>query len=86
VEYVFIFKSTNFAIKAERCLLGQKLHVTVMPLPSQIRAGCGICLRVSQKDMELARGTLLDEGVDGVEVYSRVEEDGKFVYSEVKGA
>ena len=44
MEYVLTFKNTNFAIKSEQYLLVKKLHVSVIPLPSDISAGCGICL------------------------------------------
>jgi len=84
MEYIIAFKNTNFSIKAERCLLEQKLRVAVMTLPSQIRAGCGICLRIPPEDIKLALGALSNEGIDGMEMYSRIAKDNKFVYAEVK--
>jgi len=84
MEYIIAFKNTNFAIKAERCLLAQKLLVTVMPLPSQIRAGCGICLRIPPKEIKFARDALFDEGINEIEMYARAAKDNKFIYTEVK--
>lgn len=46
IEVVFSFASTHGAIQAEQCLLDAALPVRVMPLPSVIRAGCGIGLRL----------------------------------------
>jgi len=83
MEYIFTFKNTNLAIKAEQCLLGRKLSVTVMPLPSQIRAGCGICLRISREDALPARQMLSDEGIDGMEIFSKATKDCKVVYTGV---
>ena len=67
--YVIVFNSTNVAIKAEQCLLKQKLQVGVMPLPSQISAGCGICLRVSPDDISAALKALADVQISDLVLY-----------------
>jgi hypothetical protein len=54
MEYILTFNSTNQAIKAERLLLAAHLAVTVIPLPPQIRAGCGISLRISPSELDTA--------------------------------
>lgn len=64
MEYVITFKNTNHAIKGERLLLDDNVKVNVMPLPSQIRAGCGICLRVSENDIPEAEQFLKDKDID----------------------
>jgi hypothetical protein len=84
MEYVITFKSTNLAIKAERCLLEQKLRVGVTPLPNQISAGCGICLRINQDEIKAALKALADNGVDGTSLYLRDSENGQFVYTELE--
>ncbi len=54
-EWVFSFHTTGDAILAEQALMQAGLAPRVMPLPSAIRAGCGLCLRVAtaQKDAAL---------------------------------
>jgi hypothetical protein len=83
MEYVVTFDSTNQAIKAERCLLERKLQVGVLPLPPQIRAGCGICLRVGQDGIRQALAALEDNAIDGIGLYARMSENGRPVYSEI---
>lgn len=81
MEYVITFKNTNFAIRAERYLLEQKLQVGVMPLPSQIRAGCGICLRISPEEIKRALQILLSKEIAEFDLYSRVEQERGYAYS-----
>ena len=57
------FDQTTEAIRAEKLLAEAGLCPLVMPLPSQIRAGCGLCLRVKPQARELARATLASYGV-----------------------
>ena len=71
MEYILAFKSANHAIKAEQCLLGQKLHPGVAPLPPQIGPGCGICLRVGRDELMPAIESLAGIGIDGYSVYLR---------------
>ena len=80
MEYIITFKNTNAAIKAEQCLLEEKLHVGVIPLPSQISAGCGICLRLSQDEIQAALRILADAQIDETGLFSRTTENGRFVY------
>ena len=82
MEYIITFKNTNAAIKAEQRLLEEKLHVGVIPLPSQISAGCGICLRLSQDEIQAALRILADEQIDETGLFSRTTENGRFVYAE----
>jgi selenide,water dikinase len=84
MEYIITFKNTNLAIKAEQCLLEQKLPVSVIPLPSQISAGCGICLRVIPNEMKQALKILADKQINEIGIYSRTEESGRFSYTEIK--
>ena len=83
MEYVITFKNTNAAIKAEQSLLQQGLHVGVMPLPSQISAGCGICLRISPDEIHVALETMEKNNIGELGLYSRVSEDGRYTYGKV---
>ena len=46
-EFLIVFKNTHEVITAEQELLGAGIAVRVMAVPPAIRAGCGMCLRVS---------------------------------------
>ena len=81
MEYIITFKNTNFAIKAEHCLLASGLHVGVLPLPTQISAGCGISLRLSPDDIKAALYVLAEENINELGLYSRVSENGQYTYT-----
>ena len=83
MEYIITFKNTNIAIKAEQCLLEQRLKVSVLPLPSHISAGCGICLRINQDYIKPALKALADRRIDEIGLFTR-EVNGQFSYTEVK--
>ena len=84
MEYIITFKNTNFAIKAEKCLLEQKLKVTVLPLPSKIRAGCGICLKVMPEEIKHALLALEDKAINEIGLYSKQEVNGEATFKEIK--
>ena len=81
MEYIITFKNTNFAIKAEQSLLEQKIRTGVLPLPSQISAGCGLCLRVNQDEIKPALRILADSNIEGIALFSRVMKNNQFVYT-----
>ena len=83
MEYVIAFKNTNQAIKAEHCLLEKGLSTGVMPLPPQIKAGCGICLRVGSNEIAIAISILAEAEIEGIALFSREDDAGRYTYTEV---
>ena len=83
MEYIITFKNTNYAIKAEQCLLEQKLRVSVLPLPSQINAGCGICLKINHDEIESALEILATNNIVEIDLFLRTEEYNRFVHTEL---
>jgi hypothetical protein len=81
MEYIITFNNTNSAIKAEQCLLSQRLFAGVLPLPSQISAGCGICLRIKAEDVKATLGILKDNNINEIGLYTRVSETNGFIYT-----
>ena len=69
MEYIITFKNTHFAIKAEQKLLAKNLKVGVLPLPTQISAGCGICLKIYQDDLKTALEELIS--IPEIEIFSK---------------
>jgi hypothetical protein len=57
-EFIFTFAATRDAIEGEKALIAGGINPGVMPLPDQIGAGCGICLRVGPAELEKARAVL----------------------------
>lgn len=66
-------------------MLVKNLHVSVIPLPSDISAGCGICLRLSDDEIETAVNILSENGIE-FNLYARKEGDKKYIHSEIKDA
>lgn len=58
MSYILTFSNTHAAIFAEKALLQAGYTVGVMPMPSGIKAGCGIALRVADY---MASDSLLKE-------------------------
>ena len=83
MEYIITFNNTNSAIKSEQLLLAEGLHVGVMPLPSQIRAGCGICLRLTPEEIGVALRILDKNNIGDTGLFSRTALDNSYIYSEV---
>ena len=81
MSYILTFANTHAAIFAEKALLQAGYSVGVMPLPSGIKAGCGIALRVAD---HIASNALLKENniVVSAVFQAAANLDGT-VYSEV---
>ena len=79
MEILLTFDSTHAAIESERILLQADLAVKVMNLPSSIRAGCGISLRIAPDDF--LRATQLLDNVGPFGVYRRCVSRGASTYS-----
>jgi hypothetical protein len=60
---VFLFESTQGAIKAERVLLRAGLSVKLIPTPRQLSSDCGTALRCDWSDAEKAKDTLREAKV-----------------------
>jgi hypothetical protein len=83
-EYIITFNNASQAIKAEKSLLAQQIKVGVLPLPSQISAGCGICLRIGKDEIRQALAILTDVQVNEIGLFSRAMENGRYAYSELE--
>lgn len=81
MAYILTFANTHAAIFAEKALLQAGYPVGVMPLPSSIKAGCGIALRVA--DYSMSNALLKDNNIVVSAVYQLPEDSQGSVYSEV---
>jgi len=68
-ELVITFDDTHDAIEGEAALISAKLPVKVMSLPSSIRAGCGLCLRIPPNTLNAALAAL--SGIRIGDIYLR---------------
>ena len=47
--YVMLFKSVNYALKAEKILKAEGIPHMLIPVPKQISSDCGVCLRFEEQ-------------------------------------
>ena len=57
IYYTIAFKSTHYAVAAEKYLSGI-INVSVMPTLRSISASCGISLRIEEEDLEKLKDAL----------------------------
>lgn len=50
--YIITFNNTHGAIKAEKIIENTKIKFEIMPTPTEITKSCGICIRVSENEIE----------------------------------
>jgi hypothetical protein len=81
MEALVCFDSTTHAIMAERELMAIPFPATVMPLPSEIHAGCGFCLRLPSSCFEEALRLLRERGIPFGGTYTRRETDEQDIYT-----
>lgn len=55
--------STHFVMKLEKYLQNSEICCRIIPLPSEISAGCGLSVRVELEDQEKVDNVLLQENV-----------------------
>lgn len=79
-EVMIVFDRTACAIQGEGVLLEGGLCPLVMPLPSRLRAGCGICLRVRPEMAKEATALLGAKSVDFAGLYLRRVQHGASEY------
>lgn len=83
MEAVFTFRSTHESLAGERALIDGGLKVRVMGLPSSLGAGCGLCLRIDQSDLETAARLLAVAGLGPEGIYVKLVENGATTYRPV---
>lgn len=82
MSYILTFANTHAAIFAEKALLQAGYSVGVMPLPSGIKAGCGIALRVA--DYIESNALLQENNIAVAAVYQTSVNLHDTVYNEVE--
>lgn len=79
-ETVFTFSTTHNAINGEKALLSAGVGARVMPRPSALGQGCGICLRVDDADRERAVAALDAAGVVVEALFAKIRHPDRTEY------
>jgi len=67
---VIIVYSTSHALRLEKLFRENDIPCKLIPVPRQISSDCGVCLRISQSDIEVARQVIasLDMEIAGIHI------------------
>lgn len=61
---VILFDSTSYVIKTEKKILAKSnLKIRIIPIPKNLSANCGICIRFNANDEEKIMTILKDENI-----------------------
>jgi hypothetical protein len=61
---VIIVYSTSHAMRIEKLLQAQNIPCKLIPVPRQISSDCGVCIRILQQDIEMARRVVEEAGIE----------------------
>lgn len=84
MDIIITFGSTQNSILAEQLFIEENLKVKVMPLPPKIKAGCGICLRVPEQELEKALQILNKNNIDHNGLYVKHGEGKNSYYTKAE--
>ncbi|MEL1133712.1 DUF3343 domain-containing protein [Desulfitobacterium sp. THU1] len=79
--YIITFPNTHMSILAEKSLQQGGFSVGVMPIPSSIKAGCGIALRVT--DAQSASAHLSENEILFAEIYQAITTEKGTTYQQI---
>jgi hypothetical protein len=61
---VFLVRSTGHAFQIEKVLAQAGISCKLVPVPRHLGSDCGVCVRVQNITIEVARAALKDTGVE----------------------
>lgn len=70
-ELILTFRAASEAIAAEKSLIELGVGARVMPLPSTIAEGCGICIRIDDTEFAQAHAALTQNGITPKAIWRR---------------
>ncbi|MGL5963476.1 MAG: DUF3343 domain-containing protein [Fusobacteriaceae bacterium] len=71
---LFVAESTGQVIQSEAVLKDEGISCRVIPLPSEIKASCGLSIKLQEENLEIALNILKSKDIH-MEIYS-VEKKG----------
>ncbi len=77
MDIVFTFPNTHAVIAAEQNVLSAKIKAKVRPVPTVIRAGCGLMLCVDMQEKANVEKILADKNIPVDGIYS--VKDGHYI-------
>lgn len=82
-EVIATFDNTHHALRFEKTLKENQIKLTVMPVPREVSASCGLSVKFSIENFDAIKGLTVDNEISVKKYYHIVLEDGKRRYLEV---
>lgn len=83
-EIVATFENTHHALRFEKSLKENQIKLTVMPVPREVSASCGLSVKFSIEDFENVKALTSDNEILVKRYYEILIEDGKRRYLELE--
>lgn len=58
------FDTTHYSISADKCLEENNMAHKLIPMPQEISAGCGFCLKLDPEDYPRIKEALDNKGIE----------------------
>ncbi len=82
-KLLLTFPSVNFAIRAEKTLIGEGIETKMIPTPRDVSTSCGLCLLIPIEQLEAIESGSIDLVVDRLYVYDK--ENGSITQRPARG-
>ncbi len=80
VEIVATFDTTHNALRFEKTLKQNEIALTVMPVPREISASCGLAVKFGQQDIDKVKELVGNNEINVKSYYQIIIENNKRVY------
>ncbi len=77
-EYCIItFKSTHQAIRSETLMKKNSLNIKIIPLPTELSAGCGLCIKLDISQIQESLKLLNENNIEFSGYYKVLKQNFK---------
>jgi hypothetical protein len=83
-EVVATFDNTHNALRFEKTLKENQIRLTVMPVPREVSASCGLSVKFNLEEFAKVRALASDNEILVKEYYEIIFEEGKRRYLALK--
>lgn len=84
LEVVATFDNTHHALRFEKTLKENQIKLTVMPVPREVSASCGLAVKFDAEELSKVRAITADHEILVKSYYKIVIEEGKRRYLAVE--
>lgn len=78
--YIAVFESTHHAIRFEKTIKDSGFKITIMPVPREITASCGLSAKIESKDFDKVKELAEQENLRIQDYYHVETQNNKKTY------